>query len=154
MHRTRLGTRAKGGYSRKVAKREREPWLLAYSRSLSELPAAHIAALYGKRMQIELSFRDLKSHRFGAAFEDTLTRDAPRLEMLLLIHALAILAAWLEGVAVKSTTLGLQASAPCGKQKHSVVWLGWESLRRRHGILSPPAPDAVRRLRNLLVNAA
>jgi hypothetical protein len=154
MHRTRLGLPAKGGYSRKVAQRESEPWLLAYSRSLFELSAVQIAALYDKRMQIELSFRDLKSHRFGAAFEDTLTRDAPRLEMLLLIHTLAILAAWLEGVAITSETLGLPASAARENKKHSVVWLGWESLRRRHGVLSPPAPDAVRHLRELLANAA
>lgn len=45
------------------AAREREPWLLVASPALTHLNARHIVALYARRMQIELSFRDLKSHR-------------------------------------------------------------------------------------------
>jgi Transposase DDE domain len=62
-HHTRHGQRARGGHSEKMA--------------------ARIVKLYARRMQIEQSFRDLKSHRYGCAFEDTLTRDPKRLEMLL-----------------------------------------------------------------------
>ena len=76
--------------------REREPWQLAASHSLSTLKASQIAAIYAKRMQIELAFRDMKSHRYGCASEDSLTRKGRRLEILLLIHALAGFAACLD----------------------------------------------------------
>jgi hypothetical protein len=154
VHLTRRGTRARGGYSRKMARREREPWLLAASASLAERSPAEIVALYTKRMQIEQSFRDLKSHRYGAAFEDSLTRDPRRLEMLLLIHLLATLAAWLEGLAVAAALLTAQPAIATRRPQHSAVWLGWESLRRHGAHLSLSPPEACARLRDLLVRAA
>ena len=103
-------------------------------------------------MQIEQSFRDLKSHRHGCAFEDTLTRDPRRLEMLLLIHALATLAAWLEGVVVLTATLarGGQLSRA---SHHSTVWIGWERLRRQSNRLSLTFVLAASQLRELLADA-
>ena len=153
VHRTRYGQRARGGYSRKIAAREREPWLLAASVSLAELSAAEIVALYTKRMQIEQSFRDLKSHRYGAAFEDTLTRDPRRLEMLLLIHMLATLAAWLEGLAIVTASLIAQPVLTKRRVRHSAVWLGWESLRRHGTRLSVSPSEACARLRDVLAEA-
>ena len=76
-------------------------------------------------MQIEQSFRDLKSHRYGAAFDDTLTRDPRRLEMLLLIHMLAMLVAWLEGVVIVTALLRAQPVLATRRVRHSAVWLGW-----------------------------
>ncbi len=46
-------------------------------------------------MQIDLAFRDLKSHRDGQAMEDGLTRRGKRLQILLLINPLAAFASWL-----------------------------------------------------------
>jgi hypothetical protein len=135
---TRYGKRAHNAYSRKIAKREREPWLLATSASLIDLSAAEVVACYAKRMQIEQSFRDLKSHRYGNAFEDTLTRDPRRLEMLLLIHMLATLAAWLEGLAIVTAAVIAHPVRATRRARHSIVWLGWESLRRRGARLSVP----------------
>lgn len=154
VHLTRRGKCARGRYSRKIAQREREPWLLAASVSLKELSAAEIVTLYAKRMQIEQSFRDLKSHRYGAAFEDTLTRDPGRLEMLLLIHALATLAAWLEGLAVVTALLIAHPGLATKRSRHSAVWLGWEALRRHGTRLSLSPPEACARLRDLLAQAA
>lgn len=150
---TRHGRRARGGHSRKMARREREPWLLAASVSLKELSAIEIVALYAKRMQIEQSFRDLKSHRYGAAFEDTLTRDPRRLEMLLLIHALATLAAWLEGLAIVTASRIAKPLLASQRVRHSAVWLGWESLRRHGTRLSVSPPEACARLRDVLAGA-
>jgi hypothetical protein len=48
-------------------------------------------ALYGRCMQIELSIRDLKWHRYGQGFEDSLTRNGKRIEILLLVNVLALL---------------------------------------------------------------
>jgi hypothetical protein len=93
VHRNLRGERAKDNKSRQVAARESEPWLLAVSPQL-DYHATQIVALYARRMQIEQSFRDLKSHRFGMAFEDSLTRKSERLSVLLLILALASFAAW------------------------------------------------------------
>lgn len=93
MHRNLKGERAKDSRSRQVAARESEPWLLAVSPQLGH-NAAQIVTLYAKRMQIEQSFRDLKSHRYGMAFEDSLTRKSGRLSILLLILALTSFAAW------------------------------------------------------------
>ena len=111
-------------------------------------------AIYAKRMQIERSFRDLKSHRYGSAFEDTLTRDPRRLEILLLIHALATLAAWLEGIAVVTALLTAHPAKAAKQLRHSVVWLGWESLRRHGAHLSLSPSEACERLHDLLAQAA
>lgn len=151
---TRDGRRVRSAYSRKIAQREREPWLLAASVSLEGLSAAEIVALYAKRMQIEQSFRDLKSHRYGAAFEDTLTREPKRLEMLLLIHMLATLAAWLEGLALVTASLITQPVLATRRLRYSAVWLGWESLRRHGTRLSESPAQACVRLRDVLVQAA
>jgi hypothetical protein len=127
--------------------------LLAASASLGGLSGAEIVALYAKRMQIEQSFRDLKSHRYGAAFKDTLTRDPRRLEMLLLIHMLATLAAWLEGLAIVPAALLAQPALATRRIRHSAVWLGWDSLRRHGTRLSESPVQACVRLRAMLAQA-
>lgn len=136
---TRFGKRARSAHSRKMAARAKEPWLLAVSHSLSDYSAAQTAALYAKRMQIEQSFRDLKSHRYGCAFEDTLTRSAQRLEMLLLIHMLASLAAWLVALAANANAVA-RVCIPSLAKRYSLLWMGWAYLR--HSPLSSGPPMA------------
>lgn len=149
IERTRYGTPARGGHSRKMAKSAKEPWLLAVSLSLDELSANAMVALYARRMQIEQSFRDVKSHRYGCAFEDTLTRTGRRLEMLLLIHMLASLVAWLAGC--MATTADIPAVClPSLKKRYSLLWIGWAVLRRDRSPRSGPPADAVTHLRELL----
>lgn len=150
---TRAGARVRNRYAEHMAARTREPWLLAASTSLDHLSATRIARLYARRMQIEQSFRDLKSHRYGCAFEDTLTRDPRRLEMLLLIHALASLAAWLEGLAVVTAT-PVRAKTNPVPRNHSITWIGYDRLRRRSARLSLPPTAATARLRQMLAEAA
>lgn len=58
---TRLGAQSRAHTPLKAEKREREPWLLACSPSLSHLSLAAVAALYAQRMRIEQSFRDTKN---------------------------------------------------------------------------------------------
>lgn len=98
-HRNRQGVPACNSNSRKNAQRESEPWVASPSLNLS---ARQLIALYGRRMQIELSFRDLKSHRYGQGFEDSLTRKGARIEVLLLLSAMAAFASWLVGIACES----------------------------------------------------
>ena len=130
-HRNRQGLPARNSNSRKNAQRESEPWLLVASPSL-RLSARQLIMLYGRRMQIEQSFRDLKSHRYGQGFEDSLTRKGARIEVLLLLSAMAAFASWLVGMACESC--GIDAwLAPFRSRRrlYSVMRLGREALVRR-----------------------
>ena len=80
---------------RNYKKRAKEPWLLVTS--LSEYAATVIVQMYGRRMQIEENFRDLKNHRFGWSLRHVRSGSAKRLNVLLLIAALAMLATLLLG---------------------------------------------------------
>jgi hypothetical protein len=130
-HRTARGLISHNKHSRAAARSQREPWLLAYCTALQDSPAMRIVNLYAKRMQIELSFRDLKSERYGCAFRHSLTRKAPRLAILLLLHALASLVAWLQGAALshQKRTTHCTIRAKTKRACYSIVRIGWESLR-------------------------
>lgn len=124
--------------SREAARSQREPWLIAYSNSLRDSSLRHIVKLYQARMQIEQSFRDLKCERYGCAFNHSLTRKRARLEILLLLHALASFVAWLQGLWItqQADTAHCEVRRSNTRAHYSTVRLGWESLRRR---LHPPA---------------
>lgn len=142
------GERARNARSLTMIKRAREPWLLAASASLEHLSAKAIVEIYATRMQIEQSFRDLKSHRYGCAFEDTLTRSSRRLEMLLLIHMLASLAAWLAGVAASANALA-RVCLTALRKRYSLLWRGWACLRNAWSSSAAPpicSPTALRQL--------
>ena len=82
------------GKGYKLLKRDKnksykEPWLL-----VSSLPECHdyadkIAKCYSSRMQIEESFRDQKSSRYGLGSDLHGTKSKSRLNILLLLAALA-----------------------------------------------------------------
>lgn len=77
----------------------KDPWLLATS--LADATAEQVVGLYALRMQIEESFRDLKSHRFGWSFREVRSSSPIRLAALLLLAALAALAVTLIGLAAE-----------------------------------------------------
>lgn len=126
VHRTRFGAPTRSAHSLKCAAREREPWLLASSASLSTTPAAQIVAWYRLRMQIEEGFRDLKSARYGLGLERSLSRRPERLANLLLIAALALLACWLIGLDTIARTehYRLQANSSRRRAVLSVITIG------------------------------
>lgn len=101
-HITRHGTVARSKLSRQCAARKREPWVIVASPGLAYMSARQLM-LYRRRMQIEASFRDLKSHRYGHGFEDSLTRKQRRLSILLLVNAMASFAQWLVGLGCEAT---------------------------------------------------
>ncbi len=157
-HINRYGKVARNSASRKSAQRESEPWLIAASISLEEKSALDLINFYKIRMRIEHSFRTLKSHQFGFAFEDSQSRSADRIAVLLVIHALALLLAWIAGWAAQRSGLHqrLKSNADRNQQNLSIITLGWMALRMiglhlsEHDIaaaLHPPpplAPDAQR----------
>lgn len=130
-HHNRQGVPARNSSSRKNAQRESEPWLLVASPSLA-LSTRQLIALYGRRMQIELSFRDLKSHRYGQGFEDSLTRKGERIEVLLLLSAMAAFASWIVGMACEASGIDAWLAPFTSKRRlFSVMRLGREALVRR-----------------------
>jgi Transposase DDE domain len=130
-HRTRHGQIARSKLSRQSATREREPWLLLASPGLAQFSARQLVALYGRRMQIEVSFRDLKSHRYGQGFEDSLTRSGPRIEILLLVNSLAAFASWLAGLGCEAVGIAHWLSPVRSKRKlYSTLRVGREALVR------------------------
>lgn len=137
---TQRGTRSRDRRHLLAAKAAREPWLLAVSLPLArQFTPRQIMAIYAQRMQIEEAFRDLKSHRYGAAFEDSLTRKPKRLSVLLLLHSLASFAAWLAGNIAQHAALE-QRLLPTSSHRrcYSILRLGREALARRWLQTIPP----------------
>ena len=80
-------------------KRACEPILIATN---LENDAAHdIVRIYAARMQIEETFRDTKSPRFGWGLDYSKTRCTRRLDVLLMLTALAFAAVVLIGAAAR-----------------------------------------------------
>ena len=151
-HRTRLGEVARSRASRKAAAREREPWLIVASPQLVISPK-QMVKLYARRMQIELAFRDLKSHRYGQAFEDSLTRKDHRIEILLLVSAMAAFASWVAGMAADAMNMARWLAPHGAKRKlYSVLRLGREALVRQWpvtqwmGALRSPPDDVLHQM--------
>lgn len=120
----RKGVHPGSGAAQKARKRAKEPWLLATS--LSTEDAATVVAWYAKRFQIEETFRDTKSHRFGFSFEDAGSRTERRLNNLLLIAILAAYTTTVLGVAAESEGLDreMQANTIRNRRVFSLFTLG------------------------------
>ena len=82
-------------------------------------------------MQIELAFRDLKSHRYGHGMEDSLTRQGQRLQILLLVSTLASFVSWLAGMACQTAGIAHWLWPTKSNRKlYSTVRVGREALVR------------------------
>lgn len=124
---TLLGEVCRQSTSLKCAKRGREPWLIASSMNS---PANTIIKLYGKRTQIENSFRDTKNQRVGFSLNDTGTRNIERLNILLLIVYIASIGLWFVGQCAKENKRHYQFQANTIKHRDvlSNIYLGWQIL--------------------------
>jgi len=108
-----------------------DPWLLATS--LVDGDADYIVRMYAKRMQIEETFRDAKSHRFGWSLEDIRTSCRRRAAVLLLLAALALVAVTLIGLSAEQR--GVHRSYQANTVKRRVLsffTLACSMLRRGH----------------------
>lgn len=128
---TRTGKPQQGTQARKARKGAREPWLLVTSLPTTTRSASQLVAAYARRMQIEEAFRDLKSHRYGMGFEDSLSRQRERLTVLLMLQTLAQFAAWVMGRAASLPGLPDPLSRQPGQRaRYSCLRRGLEWLRR------------------------
>ena len=143
-HKNRLGEPAENSYSRKKAASQREPWLLATSLPITVKFAKKITAIYKLRMQIEESFRDVKSHRFGLGLVYHRTTSVMRLQILLLLANLAMVVLWLLGLAtvVSGQHYQFQANSVRHKRVLSVVFIGLKMIQDTRLIL----PDRYHKL--------
>ncbi len=120
-------------YQRRPAKRDygperarraaREPWILATS---LDVHAPKVVELYSRRMQVEETFRDAKSHRFGICLSHARTRSTSRADVLLLLAAFAHVVYVLVGLAAEAVRLQLryQANTTTNRRVLSLPMLG------------------------------
>lgn len=127
--RRRQGLAALARYCRRTYA---EPWLLAVSDGLRDLEPEQVVSVYAKRMTIEESFRDLKSHRWGFAGRYARSASMERIQVLLLIATLAVFVSWVVGVAAKARHWGakFQANTERRREVLSTGFLGWRVLQR------------------------
>jgi len=129
------GKRIQSGHSLKYEKREREPWLIVSSLATQTYTPKQIISLYKQRMQIEEAFRDIKNTRNGFGLRHCRSRESKRLNVALLIGAIAMLLLWIVGIIVRQQEQHYQFQANTVRQRSvlSTFTIGWQSLTRtRH----------------------
>lgn len=114
-NKTANGKRARSKKSTQAARGAREPWLLVASTRLATLAPRKLVRLYRQRMQIEESFRDMKSQHFGEGLERSRSNGTGRFTVLVLIASLAAFLLWLLGTAADE--LGLEQRMRPGSRK-------------------------------------
>ena len=126
---------SRSGKSKLHSKSHREPWLLVTSLDNKNVAYAAVA-IYRQRMRIEENFRDTKSARYGLGLSDSLSRCPKRMNILLLICAIASFAAWIAGVTAKESGIAHTFQAHSAKISNAIstVFLGREALKKRFAI--------------------
>jgi len=114
------------------AKREKEPWLITTSLSPETHQAKFIMELYAKRMGIEESFRDHKSHRVGLGLRVCRSSTKERLAIALLIASITSLMLHLVGRAMrnKNRHKEFQVNSVYTQKILSDVHIGWTVFLR------------------------
>jgi hypothetical protein len=138
-HKTgKLGKPMRSSPSLKNARAQREPWLLATSPELDHLSAQAVVAVYAQRMQIEESFRDLKSEHYGFGFSAGRSKQKDRLSVLLLIACLASFVLRLIGEVGKAKQMEFQFQSNTRRSRPvlSVITLALQLVQ--HGMAAFP----------------
>jgi len=132
---TRKGKRGKSGFDRAHSNGAKEPQLLATSLTCC---ARLVVETYATRMQIEESFRDLKSHRFGWEFCSARSRNPKRIEVLMMLATLASVVLLMVGAAAERLRLERQFQANTIRKRRvlSLITLGRRIIHRAIHIAS------------------
>jgi hypothetical protein len=117
--------------SKKYAKGANEPWVIVTSLADSHATAKKVMKLYKLRMQIESAFKDIKNKRYGFRLPESGTKNIMRLENLILIALLAMVAVWLAGQVglINQWQYQLQANTVRNTAVLSITFLGLHILR-------------------------
>ena len=111
------------------AKRNQLSWVLGTNRT--DLSAQQVIDVYAHRMRIEELFRDFKNSRFGWSLGESLTRDANRSTVLVLIGLIGYFVVTLLGVIAEKRRLHLQfqTNSLTSRRVLSLFFLGKEVVR-------------------------
>lgn len=122
-----------GKKDKSYAKSNREPWLLVTSLTMAQLNPACIVNIYRQRMRVEENIRDTKCPHYGLGLKNSLTQSPQRMNILLLIAAIATFAAWLAGLFIKSTGKAADFQAQSAKftSALSCIFLGRRALKKQ-----------------------
>lgn len=155
INKTRGGTKAKNTYSKRIGRRQREPWILVTSLDSNNYSAKQVVALYKKRMQIEENFRDTKSTRYGFSLRYCMSKSEKRIQVLLMIALLASFACWLAAIGAQSKNLHFDYQANTEKNKTvlSAIYLGCQLIRRGYQITIKEFEYAVKKMQQLIFEA-
>jgi len=129
-------TLSNGSYSQV----NKEPWILATNLPLDVGPV-DIINLYFKRMQIEESFRDVKSHQFGLAGRYVRTHSVDRWGVKMLLAAIVQITYWVIGVIAHSQNKQQYFQANTVKDKKIFSYFTLGKLMIEHNQLGSLAPD-------------
>lgn len=145
---------AKHSTSAVFAKQQRDPWLIATNLDPDQFSPAQIIALYGKRMQIEAAFRDLKSDQFGFGMTLSRSQNIDRLNVLLLVAALATLCLWWIGLHARQQGWQRRFQANTTTHRHvlSALFLALQVVKRYAHILT--ATELIHAHKDLLAHIA
>ncbi|MFA6304112.1 MAG: IS4 family transposase [Legionella sp.] len=141
-------SRRNSGKSKRYSKSQNEPWLLVSSLNAASVKPELITNIYRQRMRIEENIRDTKCHHYGLGLKDSLTKCHQRMNILLLIAAIATFTAWLAGIFTKSVGKAADYQAHSAKftSALSIVFLGRRVLK---GKLTLTQEEFERTLRSL-----
>ncbi len=136
VHKNVRGKKIQSSVSLKHATREREPWLLVTSLSTAASTPQQMITLYKTRMQIEEAFRDLKNTRNGFSFRHCRSFGIQRLNVALLIAAIAMAFLWVVGLVAKQRNAHVlfQANTIRHRNVLSTFAIGWQYLKRQRQI--------------------
>jgi hypothetical protein len=119
--------------NKRYSKGHKEPLMLVTSLDYASAHPIGIANIYRQRMRIEENIRDTKCPYYGLGLKKSLTQCAKRMNILLLIAALATFAAWLSGLFIISMGKATDFQAHSAKFTTvlSTEFLGREALKKR-----------------------
>lgn len=131
-HLNRLGNPSNNTQSKRASRNKKDPWLLVTSLDITEYDAKKIVTIYRKRMQIEEEFRDLKSHQYGFGLRYCQSNRIERINVLLLIAALACFLCWIIAIAAKNEKKhhDFQANSIKDRDVLSNIYLACQIVRR------------------------
>ncbi|MCO7186786.1 IS4 family transposase, partial [Pseudoalteromonas sp. XMcav2-N] len=116
----------------------KEPWLLVTNLPADLFKPKRVVSLYAKRMQIEESFRDLKSPQYGMGLRHSKSRCPNRLDILLLLSLLATIILWWIGLYAQHSNWQRKFQANTIRERAvlSTVRLGKEVRRRNDYVMT------------------
>lgn len=129
-----------------AARGAKEPWLLVSSLPRNSSFAKKSVNVYQARMQIEESFRDMKSTKFGLGFEHNYTRTTARMKILVLLTTLTAMVLVLLGKVVELAGLSyrFQCSSTRKYRVLSHFFLGKRTLSTHLIITTQQWRDGIR----------